>query len=153
SSAGYKQKFPFFVDVVKNPITQFISNIFPSTFRARVLLQKIFWVQSQVTDDRVETYAKYFDTPGAHYAISQCALHLIPEDLDIWISKYRNITIPVLLIWGQQDSVISTEVGKRFKNDISMSTLVIIPNTGHVPHEERPLLTSETIQSFLESLE
>lgn len=151
ASAGYKQKFPFFVEAVKNPATQFISNMFPSTYRARVLLKNIFLVQSQITEDRVETYAKYFDVPGAHYAISQCALHLIPEDLDFWISKYKNISVPVLLIWGQQDSVISTETGKRFEGDIPGATLVIFPNTGHVPHEERPLLTYETIQNFLGS--
>lgn len=148
-SAGYRQKFPFFVQAVENPMIQFITNLFPAELRARVLLTNIFKVQAQVTSERVNQYAKYFDLPGAAHAINQSAKSLIPPDLDFWVSKYRDISIPVLLIWGRDDPVIKVATAHRFVTDIPNTSLRILDDTGHVPHEERPEPVLRIMEEFL----
>lgn len=148
-SAGYRQKFPFFVQAVENPALQFLSNLFPATLRAQVLLTRIFRVQSQVTQARVNQYARYFDLPGASHAIGQAARSLIPEDLDYWIAKYKDIDVPVLIIWGANDPVIRVATAEKFKADIPHAELVILDDTGHVPHEERPKEVLSTLLEFI----
>ena len=148
-SAGYRQSFPFFVTAVEKPTLQFLSNLFPATLRARVLLHKIMSVKSQITEERIHRYAKYFDLPGASHAIGEAARALIPPDLDELVQKYRTIAVPCQIIWGEEDPAIPLDFGKRFANEIPNARLSTLPRTGHVPHEERPLETLKIIQTFI----
>jgi pimeloyl-ACP methyl ester carboxylesterase len=148
-SAGYRQNFPFFVTAVEKPALQFLANLFPSTFRAKVLLHKIMSVKSQITDERIDRYAKYFDLPGASHAIGEAARALIPPDLDDLVAQYRTIAVPSQIIWGEEDPAIPLDFGKRFASEIPNARLATLARTGHVPHEERPLETLEIIRAFI----
>lgn len=57
---------------------------------------------------------------------------------------------PTLIIWGEKDALITPESAHRFHRDLPNSTLVLLPNTGHVPMEERPLESLEAVYRFLE---
>lgn len=151
-SAGYRQNFPFFVTAVERPALQFLTNLFPATLRAKVLLHKIMSVKSQITDERISRYAKYFDLPGSSHAIGEAARALIPPDLDELVQRYKLITVPCQIIWGEDDPAIPIEFGKRFAADIPNNRLSILPKTGHIPHEERPQETLAIILEFIKSV-
>jgi len=148
-SAGYRQDFPFFITAVERPTLQFLTNLFPATLRARILLHKIMSVKSQITEERIHRYAKYFDLPGASHAIGEAARKLIPPNLDELVQQYRSIKVPCQVIWGEEDPAIPLKFGKRFAADIPKARLSTLPNTGHVPHEERPQETQAIIQNFI----
>jgi pimeloyl-ACP methyl ester carboxylesterase len=148
-SAGYRQNFPFFVTAVEKPALQFLANLFPATLRAKVLLHKIMSVKSQITEERIHRYAKYFDLPGASHAIGEAARALIPPDLDDLVGQYKTIAVPTQIIWGKEDPAIPLDFGKRFASDIPNARLSTLANTGHVPHEERPIETLKIIQTFI----
>ncbi len=152
-NAGYAQRLPFFVKTIENPALQFLSNLFPATVRSRVLLNSLFYVKSQVTDERVTRYAKYFDLPGAHHAVGQAAKSLVPKNLDYWVSRYRDIDVPVLIIWGENDPVIDVSIARRLSQDIHGSKLELLEETGHVPHEERPDEVIPLILDFAKALQ
>ena len=48
------------------------------------------------------------------------------------------ITAPTLLIWGDQDAVVSREEQQRREDAIPDARLKAYPHTGHSPHWERP---------------
>lgn len=56
---------------------------------------------------------------------------------------------PTLIIWGGQDRLIPPDNAERFHRDIAGSTLVILDDLGHVPHEEDPVRTLEVVKTFL----
>jgi pimeloyl-ACP methyl ester carboxylesterase len=49
---------------------------------------------------------------------------------------YKTITCPVFLIWGDRDPVFAVSTGTTLVNTMPDAHLAVIPNTGHVPHEE-----------------
>ena len=49
---------------------------------------------------------------------------------------YKTITCPVFLIWGDGDPVFAVSTGTTLVENMSDAHLAVIPNTGHVPHEE-----------------
>ena len=61
------------------------------------------------------------------------------------------LTLPTLIMWGGQDSVISVEVGKRLAEELPDAALVIYPELGHVPMEEDPARTVKDVERFLAS--
>ena len=61
-----------------------------------------------------------------------------------------SIQAKTLIIWGENDEWIPLESGYKFSKDLSNSTLVILPECGHIPQEEKPEQTAKIIIDFIE---
>jgi len=59
------------------------------------------------------------------------------------------IDVPVLLIYGKQDARASPAVARDLHAAIAGSTLVELPDTGHVCSVEAPEAFNEAIRRFL----
>jgi len=151
-SAGYPQPLPFFVRALRNPVTRFFTYLMSPEFRARFLLKRVFSVTSQVTPERVHRYAYFFDLPGSRNALEQTAQYIVPPNIDQLVLRFSQVSIPTLIIWGERDNVIPVENAQRFNQDIKSSKLAVFPETGHVPHEERPEQVLKELGDFLGAL-
>ncbi len=60
--------------------------------------------------------------------------------------------IPILIMWGEQDSWIPVQTGRRLHNALPASELIIYPNAGHVPMEEIPQESVRDAREFLNRL-
>jgi triacylglycerol lipase len=60
-----------------------------------------------------------------------------------------NLTMPVLIVWGEQDAMIPLETGRRIHQLIPGSNLHVIPECGHLPALEKP---AEFVRCVLEFL-
>ncbi|MFH1091930.1 MAG: alpha/beta fold hydrolase, partial [Pseudomonadota bacterium] len=64
--------------------------------------------------------------------------------------KYRKITAPTLIVWGDADRMIPAKgFAVRLQKDIPGSRLVIIEKAGHLPHTERPETFNRLVVEFL----
>lgn len=63
-----------------------------------------------------------------------------PEDIKILTklgpkyniaSQVKKITIPVHILWGENDQIVPVELGRRFQNLIPHSKLTVYPGLGH----------------------
>ncbi|TRO58897.1 alpha/beta fold hydrolase [Streptomyces sp. IB201691-2A2] len=66
----------------------------------------------------------------ASAADSRYTLDLVPA--------LKRSTTPKLLIWGEDDDFEKVEYAERFASEIPQSTLVRIPDAGHIPTENAP---------------
>jgi pimeloyl-ACP methyl ester carboxylesterase len=57
--------------------------------------------------------------------------------------------LPILVITGDDDRIVPTEQSIRLASEISNAQLVIIPQSGHVPHEEKPNEFMQAVINFL----
>lgn len=60
----------------------------------------------------------------------------------------RNITQPTLLIYGEQDDATPVKYGDLFHENISDSTLEILPGAGHFVHLDRPEAVLKAMKEF-----
>jgi pimeloyl-ACP methyl ester carboxylesterase len=58
------------------------------------------------------------------------------------------IAVPTLLIWGELDVRSPLSVAREFDQQIPDTTLVVIPNAGHVSNLEQPDRVNEAIRDF-----
>jgi pimeloyl-ACP methyl ester carboxylesterase len=56
-------------------------------------------------------------------------------DLAKWLHR---IDVPTLLIWGASDGLVPASLGQTYHRLIPNSKLVVIPEAGHAPFEEKP---------------
>ena len=149
-SASYKQRLPLFISILRVPIINVLVPCLTSTkFRARNVLHEAFFDRTKITEDIVETYASFLSLPGASYALTKTAQQIVPPNFDEVTERYKSIKIPVLIIWGEKDIIIPSEVGRKLAANIPNSKLVVIPNCGHIPQEERPSQAIEAMESFM----
>ena len=52
-----------------------------------------------------------------------------------WLHR---IDLPTLLLWGEQDAIVTPSYGQRWQELVPGSKIDIIPDAGHYPHWEQP---------------
>lgn len=153
-SASYPQKLPSYVSNLRNPLTRFIANTFTtSTWRARYVLKRLFVDKSRIDRERVERYAFFMRVPGAEYSFGEVAEHLALPDAQEVSLTLKSIDVPTLIVWGEKDAAVPLEFARRLHQDVPGSSLEVLPDVGHVPHEERPRQTADVLLRFLSTLQ
>ena len=74
---------------------------------------------------------------------------VIPSDLAELAQKYRQISIPTLILWGREDTIVPLTHGERLHHAILNSRLIILDHCGHIPHEETPEAALHAMQTFI----
>lgn len=66
--------------------------------------------------------------------------------------RVGKITVPTLVITGDHDRVVPTPGSLRLARELPNARLVLMPQTGHLPQEERPEAFVAAVREFLRSL-
>ena len=66
--------------------------------------------------------------------------------------QLAEIRMPCLVITGDDDRIVPTEQSVRLADELPDAELVVIPNCGHIPHEECPELFLQAVADFLGKL-
>ena len=104
---------------------------------------------SRLTDEiwqgyRLPLRVENWDRGLWEYTIASTPLRL-EEMLD-------QVKVPTLVITGDDDHLVPTEDSVRASTEIPGAQLVIISESGHVPHEEQPEAFLRAVNSFLWTL-
>ena len=67
-------------------------------------------------------------------------------------ARLNEIKLPVLVITGDDDRIVPTENSIRQARELPNARLVVIPNCGHVPHEECPAAFMQAVAEFMDSI-
>ncbi|MGD1996453.1 MAG: alpha/beta hydrolase [Anaerolineae bacterium] len=67
-------------------------------------------------------------------------------------NRLDEITMPVLVITGDDDRIVPPEQSIRLADELPNAELVVIPNCGHLPHEECAEPFLEAVSAFLDRL-
>jgi pimeloyl-ACP methyl ester carboxylesterase len=104
--------------------------------------------QSIVTDELVDQFHDIILMEGTRVSIGKLAeVHeddFIADPLDL-----RKITIPSLIIHGEEDNLVNIRFIDHFIEQIPNSKLISYPKTGHMIPMEVPLELSEDIREFI----
>ena len=69
------------------------------------------------------------------------------------LSRYLyRVHTPTLVIWGDQDGVVSTAHGHAYAAGITSAELVVLQQCGHLPHIEQPEAFVNTVVQYLARL-
>jgi pimeloyl-ACP methyl ester carboxylesterase len=149
--AAYPQRLPRIFRWLRTPILGWaILHFLPVRFIVFYTLTHIYHDKRSVTPERIDRYVTCFGREGIDHVFILTCRSLIPGRYESMSDFYHNIAIPTLIIWGGEDRIISSLNGERLQSEIPGSSLVIIANCGHNPHEERPAETYAAIAEFLE---
>ncbi len=74
-----------------------------------------------------------------------------PRDVDVGAGLPR-MRVPTLVIAGADDAIVPLSSIREVASNIPGAELLVLPRTGHIPHEERPAEFAASVDRFLTSL-
>ena len=63
--------------------------------------------------------------------------------------RLHRISAPTLIVWGEEDKLISASYANDFATGIANSTVTLVPNAGHIPQVEQTDVTFAAVDGFL----
>jgi 2-hydroxy-6-oxonona-2,4-dienedioate hydrolase len=117
----------------------------------RQIFQFLFYDKRLASDSLIEfAYAQHLER-GDGYTIHSILKNTCDgrERLDDEAERISALTVPTLLVWGENDAMIPLEIGRRIHELVPGSKLEVIPQCGHMPNLEKP---AEIVRCVLEFL-
>ena len=111
-----------------------------------IALREAYADPSRLSDELVTRYHELARREGNRLALVRRALRL-PDDFAP--QRLRALDIPTLIVWGAEDRLIPPVHADSFHRDLSRSRVVVLPDLGHVPHEEDPAASVAPVREFL----
>jgi pimeloyl-ACP methyl ester carboxylesterase len=146
---AYPQKFPFFVGLLRRPIFgPALLGVLPAEMYAAAVLRHCYFDRSLITNEQIREYGGNFRKKEVRQCLIQMARSIRTERALEYIGRLSTIEIPSLLIWGREDQAVPLEIGQRLARELKGSSLKIIEQCGHIPHEERPGEVVAAIKQF-----
>ncbi|MDP2425295.1 MAG: alpha/beta hydrolase [Candidatus Izemoplasmatales bacterium] len=142
----------FLFNVLASPLGPVLSRLTPK-FLFQTILNGVYGSASTLEEEALTRYFELLRYPNRRpQFITQVRLEEITsmtnEERLLFI---KDANIPVLVLWGEEDSWISKDVTILFQNafDLSVERVIIFTGLGHVPMEENPDLTIVPVIAFL----
>jgi pimeloyl-ACP methyl ester carboxylesterase len=114
-------------------------------------LIKLAWHDPTIlSPEMLEFYKKPYQVENWDKALWEFTLASRPTGLS---ERLKEITLPVLVITGDHDRIVPTKDSIRLAGELPNASLQVIPNAGHIPHEEQPQVFIEAVTSYLSKIQ
>jgi len=71
---------------------------------------------------------------------------------EVVLDRLADLTVPTLIVWGDSDQIIPITHAHEAARRVRHGRLAIIPDCGHMPQVERPVLFLQALDPFLTDL-
>ncbi|BCG48368.1 Hydrolase, alpha/beta fold family [Citrifermentans bremense] len=147
---GYLQRLPLMAEIFQNRFAAalFIALYAPDIW-IKVGLKMAYYDHSLIDREHIARYAPCYRDRESKRALVETCQSLVPVDQEVITGRYRDLALPVLLLWGRHDQIVPLSQGTRLEAAIQGSQLQVIEECGHNPQEEKPQVTFSIIEKFL----
>jgi pimeloyl-ACP methyl ester carboxylesterase len=104
---------------------------------------------SRAADEDVAPYRDLLRTEGWSRGLWEVMTAEGPPDLR---AVLRSIQVPALVVTGSHDRTIAPRWGRWVAGNIPTGRFALLPDCGHVPHQERPTELAAIVRPFLASV-
>jgi pimeloyl-ACP methyl ester carboxylesterase len=147
--AEQRDNAPLVFRIINDPrIAPYLAQLDPKPLMKNGL-EAAFVDKSMVTNGMLNRYSDMALAPGHRELLGAITRSMSPEILASK-EKLAGIKVPTLILWGDQDALISVDDAQKFKDAIPGSKVVIYRNIGHLPYEEYPEASARDLKDFLE---
>ena len=120
--------------------------VLPKTL-LRMSLEPAYASAAVMTDQRLTRYHDLMLAPGVRPALIARLEQSTLKDPNPTLTK---IKAPTLLLWGEQDAMIPVANAVDYLRALPNARLVRMSGVGHVPQEEAPAESAQTVHQFLQ---
>jgi pimeloyl-ACP methyl ester carboxylesterase len=101
---------------------------------------------SKITPEIMEGYQKPLRAENWDKALWELTLSSRESGLAEHLGEFD---LPILVITGDDDRIVPTEQSVQLAGELPNAQLVVVPQCGHLPHEEHPAEFMKAVEGFL----
>jgi len=146
AQGGEKTKPYLGARLMQTAIGQAILPYITPRFMVKSSLEQSVFDKDDLNEDVITRYWELLRFSGNRQATIKRSNS--DRETEKW-KEVGGITVPTLILWGQEDYVIPVSHAKLFANAINGSKLIVYPEMGHLPMEEDAKLVAEDIHNFI----
>ena len=151
NSAGFVKKLLNFIDMVADSSRRSKFKLGKEDLLALSLLESVYYDNSKISFENVNEYGNILRMKNTIDCLCETAKQCVCVDIVSFHKNIRNITTSTLIIWGDNDTILSKDYSTLFLNELSNSKIELIPECGHNPQMEKPAETAAIIADFLDA--
>jgi len=111
----------------------------------RETLEMVLSDHSVITEEMIEEYGRPINEKNFYKSLLRLVRY---REGDLRSKQVQQISTPALLIYGEEDRVVSLKTGEKLAKDLPYAQLITHPKTGHLFTDEVPEKLTEQIRHF-----
>lgn len=123
--------------------------LYPNLEGAKNAFQMMAGSSRVINEKIIEDFVKRMKLPNAKMAFMSTLLGL--KNADIITTSLKKISIPTLIIWGEDDPVIPIKYADDFVSSVQDCIFYMMDNCGHTPYVDDPGRFSKLVLDFIEN--
>lgn len=136
-----------------SPLARAAVRAFLTPERFVSILRDAYYVDSVVTETVEAGYQRPLQITGWEAGfLGVLGTENVPVDVDALSRSVAAAQIPVLLIWGVQDTWVPITVGESLRAALPDASWITYADVGHMPMEENVMQFNQDIVTFLRSV-
>jgi len=148
-AAGFPQDMPFIMNFTALPVIGEIAGVAMPKMFVDMNINAAFGDSDKVTDDLQQRYFDLTMRKGNREALVNVFRTMKEQSQNPHLGdRVKEITIPTLLMWGDQDEWVPLEIMQQFHQALPNSQTIVYEGVGHMPMEELPVQTSRDAHGF-----
>ncbi len=108
-----------------------------------------YYDQSAVPDETIDAYGRALQVENWDRAVLDIFFRDPSQDIPLTGDQLRAVTIPSLIVWGENDTWVPPEIGVTLRDLLPNNSYVTYPQVGHLPMEEVPAQFNADLIAFL----
>ena len=147
--SGYpfeSESLPLAFTIAKTPVLNTLMQGFLPRSLVASSVKNVYGDPSLVSEELIDRYFELTTRAGNRQALTERFKQTRPGAM---VKRIAEIKVPTLILWGQKDRLIPPHLAEQFHQAINNSQVHIFPQLGHVPQEENPQQTVDSVIEFL----
>jgi len=149
NSSGYPSKVskntPLIYKLANNPLaSRLLMKCTPRSLIEKSV-RETFVNEELVTEETIDRYFELALRTGNRKAF----IDRVKQTKVDHTAELKKLDIPVLIMWGDKDIVVTPDNARKFKTDIKEADLIMYEQVGHLPMEEIPSQSATDLEAFL----
>jgi pimeloyl-ACP methyl ester carboxylesterase len=146
ASAGFPGKPSSLSKLINNPILAPLLTKISVRSLVEKNLKEVQYDDSRITDELIDRYYHMSLREGNRRALVARAKGTRRNRTD----QLSNLEEPTLLMWGEEDPWIPMASAHKFDDAIPNSRIISYEKVGHIPMEEKPVISAKDAIAFLQ---
>ena len=120
----------------ESPLAQtLLHNMFTSDF-ANSMMSQAVQDESKIDPELMKKRVRGLQVKGWEAGVLAFARDAFSDDSQLDLEQLRTVSMPVLLVWGEEDRLVPINVGEALRDLFPNPTWISYPNVGHTPMDE-----------------
>ncbi len=121
--------------------------LYPDSEGAKNAFEMMAGPSKEINQRIVEDFVERMKLPNAKMAFMSTLLGL--KNADLITEKLSSISIPTLIVWGEDDPVIPIQYADGFVSSMKDCRFYRMDGCGHTPYVDEPQKFAELVLDFL----